>query len=239
MVVCMILILNLLSSFLHRYTIVFIVAFAITLIVCQIGGFMPWYMLFRTHTITYDCFYSSWLTFPVAAAIGFIFLLPSAIMTAIANVTMGKYILIVTLSWLYCLILGLNVITEFIADLIMPGDPIANVTFTTYAYIAQVQSLLFLSDWKLGHYMKVKSIDWYNRKKKRTISIKRTFSFRFLLVSCSSHKLLPLLLLVLSIWWLPCISSIQFQIFVQRKISNGDAQFQPLSIRLRSSGCYR
>jgi hypothetical protein len=150
--------LNLSSSFLDRYTIVFIVAFAIALIVCQIGGFMPWYMLFRTYTITCDYFYSPRLTFSVAVVIGFIFLLPNAIMTAIANVTMGKYILITTLSWPYCLILGLNVITEFIAGLIMPGDPIANVTFKTYAYITQVQGLFFLSDLKLGHYMKVKAI---------------------------------------------------------------------------------
>lgn len=38
----------------------------------------------------------------------------------------------------------------------MPGDPIANITFKTYAYITQVQGLLFLSDLKLGQYMKVK-----------------------------------------------------------------------------------
>jgi hypothetical protein len=48
--------------------------------------------------------------------------------------------------------------------------------------------------------------------------------------------LLRPLLLVLSICWLPFISSKRFQIFVQRKISNGDVQFQPLSTRLQSSG---
>ncbi|CAF1486230.1 unnamed protein product [Rotaria magnacalcarata] len=102
------------------YTVVFIVGFTIALIVCQVGGFMPWYMLF------------------LAVIIGFIFLLPNAIMQAVANITMG-----------------LNVITEFIAGMIMPGDPIANVTFKTYAYITQVQGLFFLSDLKLGHYMKI------------------------------------------------------------------------------------
>ncbi len=117
----------------------------------------------------------------MAVVIGFIFLLPNAIMTATANVTMGKYILIATVSWPYCLILGINVITEFIAGLIMPGDPIANVTFKTYAYITQVQGLFFLSDLKLGHYMKVKSISTTERK----MLLTRTFSSRFLLVSCS------------------------------------------------------
>jgi hypothetical protein len=128
----------------------------------------------------------------VAVVIAFIFLLPNAIMTAVANVSMGKHLLIATLSWPYYLILGLNVITELIAGLIMPGDPIANVTFKTYAYITQVQGLFFLSDLKLGHYMKVRSIDTTERKKE-------TFSYRFLLVSCSAHKLLRPLLLVLSI----------------------------------------
>lgn len=169
MVVCTMFVLNMSSSFLHRYTIVFIVAFAMALIVCQIGGFMPWYMLFRTYTITCDCFYCPQLIFPVAVGIGFIFLLPNAIMTAIANVTMGKYILMATLSWWCCLVLGINVITEFIAGLIMPGDPIANVTFKTYAYITQVQASFFLSDLKLGHYMKVKSIDTTGRKKELSL----------------------------------------------------------------------
>jgi hypothetical protein len=73
------------------------------------------------------------------------------------------------------LILGLNVITEFIAGLIMPGDPIANVTFKTYAYITQVQGLFFLSDLKLGHYMKVKLIDIAGIK--RTMSVKNKFLF--------------------------------------------------------------
>ena len=77
-------------------------------------------------------------------------------MTAITNVTMGKdCIYLNIISSTFCLFQGLNVITEFLAGLIMPGNPVANVTFKTYAYISQVQGLLFLSDLKLGHYMKV------------------------------------------------------------------------------------
>ena len=54
------------------------------------------------------------------------------------------------------MLLGLNVITEFVAGIIIPGDPLANVTFKTYGYITQYQALLLISDLKLGHYMKVR-----------------------------------------------------------------------------------
>ncbi len=46
-------------------------------------------------------------------------------------------------------------ITEFVAGIAIPGDPLANVTFKTYGYITQYQALLLISDLKLGHYMKV------------------------------------------------------------------------------------
>lgn len=47
-------------------------------------------------------------------------------------------------------------ITEFVAGVAIPGDPLGNVTFKTYGYITQYQALLLISDLKLGHYMKVK-----------------------------------------------------------------------------------
>lgn len=37
----------------------------------------------------------------------------------------------------------------------MPGRPIANVCFKVYGYMSMNQSVSFLSDFKLGHYMKV------------------------------------------------------------------------------------
>ena len=39
--------------------------------------------------------------------------------------------------------------------LIYPGRPIANVCFKTYGYISMTQAVSFLSDFKLGHYMKI------------------------------------------------------------------------------------
>ena len=74
----------------------------------------------------------------VAVAIAFFFLLPTGIVQAVTNQS-----------------IGLNVITEFVAGVAIPGDPLANVTFKTYGYITQYQALLLISDLKLGHYMKV------------------------------------------------------------------------------------
>ncbi|CAF5212199.1 unnamed protein product, partial [Rotaria magnacalcarata] len=74
----------------------------------------------------------------VAVASAFLFLLPTGIVLAVTN--QG---------------IGLNVITEFIAGVAIPGDPLANVTFKTYGYITQAQALTLISDLKLGHYMKV------------------------------------------------------------------------------------
>uniref|UniRef100_A0A7N0UCG8 Oligopeptide transporter 1 n=1 Tax=Kalanchoe fedtschenkoi TaxID=63787 RepID=A0A7N0UCG8_KALFE len=50
---------------------------------------------------------------------------------------------------------GLNVITELIIGYMYPGRPLANVAFKTYGYISMSQAIMFLSDFKLGHYMKI------------------------------------------------------------------------------------
>ena len=39
--------------------------------------------------------------------------------------------------------------------IILPGKPIANVCFKVYGYISMTQAISFLSDFKLGHYMKI------------------------------------------------------------------------------------
>ncbi|KAG6469701.1 hypothetical protein ZIOFF_070631 [Zingiber officinale] len=50
---------------------------------------------------------------------------------------------------------GLNIITEMVIGYILPGQPMANVVFKTYGYISMTQAITFLSDFKLGHYMKI------------------------------------------------------------------------------------
>lgn len=50
---------------------------------------------------------------------------------------------------------GLNVVTELIIGYLYPGRPLANVAFKTYGYISMSQAIMFLGDFKLGHYMKI------------------------------------------------------------------------------------
>ncbi|PNT28994.2 hypothetical protein POPTR_006G003700v4 [Populus trichocarpa] len=49
----------------------------------------------------------------------------------------------------------LNVITELIIGYMYPGRLLANVTFKNYGYTSMSQAISFLSDFKLGHYMKI------------------------------------------------------------------------------------
>ncbi|KAI8004707.1 Oligopeptide transporter 2 [Camellia lanceoleosa] len=79
-----------------------------------------------------------WWGLLFASALALIFTLPISIITATTNQTPG-----------------LNVITEYIMGVILPGRPIANVCFKTYGYISMSQAVSFLNDFKLGHYMKI------------------------------------------------------------------------------------
>ncbi|KAK4563675.1 hypothetical protein RGQ29_005998 [Quercus rubra] len=79
-----------------------------------------------------------WWGLLFAAAMAFTFTLPISIITATTNQTPG-----------------LNIITEYAIGLIYPGRPIANVCFKTFGYMSMAQAVSFLSDFKLGHYMKI------------------------------------------------------------------------------------
>ncbi|CAN6479013.1 unnamed protein product [Victoria cruziana] len=50
---------------------------------------------------------------------------------------------------------GYDVIAQFMIGYILPGKPIANLLFKIYGRISTVHALSFLSDLKLGHYMKI------------------------------------------------------------------------------------
>lgn len=50
---------------------------------------------------------------------------------------------------------GYDIIAQFIFGYIYPGKPIANLLFKIYGRISTVHALAFLSDLKLGHYMKI------------------------------------------------------------------------------------
>ncbi|KAL3614428.1 oligopeptide transporter 4 [Castilleja foliolosa] len=79
-----------------------------------------------------------WWGLVFASLIAFLFTLPISIITATTNQTPG-----------------LNIITEYVMGIIYPGRPIANVCFKTYGYMSMAQAVSFLSDFKLGHYMKI------------------------------------------------------------------------------------
>ncbi|KAL5559911.1 hypothetical protein UlMin_036122 [Ulmus minor] len=85
-----------------------------------------------------------WWGLVFAAGIALLFTLPVSIITATTNQTPG-----------------LNIITEYIMGVILPGKPIANVCFKTYGYISMAQAISFLNDFKLGHYMKIPPISMF------------------------------------------------------------------------------
>ncbi|KAF8391689.1 hypothetical protein HHK36_023998 [Tetracentron sinense] len=74
----------------------------------------------------------------LACALALFFTLPIGIITATTNQQPG-----------------LNVITELVIGYLYPGKPLANVAFKTYGYISMSQAIMFLLDFKLGHYMKI------------------------------------------------------------------------------------
>ncbi|KAJ3094901.1 hypothetical protein HDU97_007452 [Phlyctochytrium planicorne] len=51
--------------------------------------------------------------------------------------------------------IGLNVMSEFMIGLILPGRMAAVMSFKTLSYMSMYQGLLLVSDLKLGHYMKI------------------------------------------------------------------------------------
>ncbi|CAL5358208.1 unnamed protein product [Camellia sinensis] len=81
-----------------------------------------------------------WWGLIFACIIAFIFTLPISIITATTNQALTP---------------GLNIITEYVMGIIYPGRPIANVCFKVYGYMSISQAVSFLSDFKLGHYMKI------------------------------------------------------------------------------------
>ncbi|PIL27253.1 transporter [Ganoderma sinense ZZ0214-1] len=74
----------------------------------------------------------------VALLIALVYLVPVGMIQAITNRQVG-----------------LNVITELIVGYMLPGRPVAMMMFKTWGYITMSQAMIFTSDFKLGHYMKI------------------------------------------------------------------------------------
>ncbi|GMJ14979.1 oligopeptide transporter 1, ARABIDOPSIS THALIANA OLIGOPEPTIDE TRANSPORTER 6 [Hibiscus trionum] len=79
-----------------------------------------------------------WWGVLLACAIAFFFTLPIGIIAATTNQAPG-----------------LNIITEYVIGYMYPEHPVANMCFKVYGYISMTQALTFVSDFKLGHYMKI------------------------------------------------------------------------------------
>ncbi|KAJ6438781.1 OPT oligopeptide transporter [Purpureocillium lavendulum] len=80
----------------------------------------------------------TWWAIILAMAIALVWLVPIGIVQAVTNIQVG-----------------LNVFTEFIIGYALPGRPTAMMMFKTYGYITMSQALAFVSDMKLGHYLKL------------------------------------------------------------------------------------
>ncbi|XP_008803572.1 oligopeptide transporter 4-like isoform X2 [Phoenix dactylifera] len=89
-------------------------------------------------TVLKDEIQLPWWGLLFACGMAFFFTLPISIISATTNQTPG-----------------LNIITEYVIGLILPGKPIANVCFKVYGYMSMSQAVSFLADFKLGHYMKI------------------------------------------------------------------------------------
>ncbi|CAI0437594.1 unnamed protein product, partial [Linum tenue] len=79
-----------------------------------------------------------WWALIMACAFAFAFTLPAGIILATTN----------QMIWT-------DVIADLLIGYIYPGKPLANVVFKSYSSVSMFQALGFLSDFKLGHYMKI------------------------------------------------------------------------------------
>ncbi|GLU04847.1 hypothetical protein SLE2022_219760 [Rubroshorea leprosula] len=79
-----------------------------------------------------------WWSAVFAIGLAFAFTLPMSIITATTNQTPT-----------------LDVITQYIMGMMLPGRPIANLCFKTYGAISTTNAIHFLNNFKMCHYMKI------------------------------------------------------------------------------------
>lgn len=80
----------------------------------------------------------TWWAFILCVVMGVVMILPVGIIQAITSQQTG-----------------LNIITEFIVGYMLPGRPVAMMLFKSWGYMLMANGLTFVSDMKVGHYMKV------------------------------------------------------------------------------------
>lgn len=110
------------------YAVWLLVMSILSVIVCQFTPFfMPWW---------YDYFNDRASIF--AIALGGVMTIPIGIIQAVSGTQ-----------------IGLNVLTEFIIGLLIPGQTIAVISFKSLGYNVLIQALALVADLKLAHYMHI------------------------------------------------------------------------------------
>ncbi|KAG5974456.1 hypothetical protein E4U55_008208 [Claviceps digitariae] len=79
-----------------------------------------------------------WWAYLICIIIAIVFFIPVGIVQAITNQQPG-----------------LNVITEMIIGYMLPGRPVAMMLFKSWGYMTAAHGLTYISDMKIGHYMKI------------------------------------------------------------------------------------
>lgn len=74
----------------------------------------------------------------ISLIIGFIFVIPIGIIRAVTNQ-----------------LFTINVFAEFFGGYLLHNNPVAVMLFKTYAFVPTTNALTFVSDLKIGHYMKI------------------------------------------------------------------------------------
>ncbi|KUI63191.1 Sexual differentiation process protein isp4 [Cytospora mali] len=80
----------------------------------------------------------AWWAYIICVLIGVVLILPVGVIQAITNQQTG-----------------LNVITELIIGYMQPGKPLAMMLFKSWGYMMAYNGLTYVSDMKIGHYMKI------------------------------------------------------------------------------------
>ncbi|KAH8659933.1 Tetrapeptide transporter, OPT1/isp4 [Xylariales sp. PMI_506] len=80
----------------------------------------------------------TWWAYIIAILIGAFFVLPVGVIQAVTNTQTG-----------------LNLITEVIVGYMLPGRPVAMMMFKNFGYMFAYNCLQYVSDMKVGHYMKI------------------------------------------------------------------------------------
>ncbi|EQL00422.1 small oligopeptide transporter, OPT family protein [Ophiocordyceps sinensis CO18] len=79
-----------------------------------------------------------WWAFLVSILLALIFIIPVTMVLAVSNI-----------------LLGLNILSPFLAGFLIPGRPIGVMVFNVYSTVVLLQAQTYSGDLKLAHYMKV------------------------------------------------------------------------------------